>query len=315
MKRPSFQFYPADWRNNAKLRRCSEAARGVWMDVMCVLHDSDEYGVCRWPLTDLARAAGAQIRLVKELAEKDVLKGADKTPAPFIYTPRHAGKDGEPVTLVATDSGPCWYSSRLVRDEWVRLRRGSGTQFTADNQPPKNTPKPQPKVGIGDRQGYGPTSTSTSTLTSKEVALSNSGTAERNSEISNPGTKAGEICKALRNLGMASVSPSHPELLAMINKGVTLDMFEDAATKTIAKSKGFSYMLAILKGQLQEAADIEAGPGVEAEKWDTNRQTIEAMGVRVGVGKWDETAVVNREPFAAYVIRVRQAMTSQEVSA
>lgn len=101
----------------------------------------------------------------------------------------------------------------------------------------------------------------------------------------------------------------------MISKGVTTAMFEDAATKTVAKSKGFSYMLAILKGQLQEAADIEAGPGVEAEKWDTNRQTIEAMGVRVGVGKWDETAVVNREPFAAYVIRVRQAMAAQEVPA
>jgi hypothetical protein len=29
MKRPAFQFYPSDWRNNANLRRCSPAARGV----------------------------------------------------------------------------------------------------------------------------------------------------------------------------------------------------------------------------------------------------------------------------------------------
>jgi len=167
MKRPSFQFYPADWRNNAKLRRCSEAARGVWMDVLCVLHDSDEYGVCRWPLADLARAAGANLKLLKELSQKDVLKGADKNNAPYVYTPRHAGKNGDPVTLVDTDGGPCWYSSRFVRDEWVRLRRGSSAHFSSDNQPPKiepkSAPKPTPKGGIGDRQGYGPTSSSSST--------------------------------------------------------------------------------------------------------------------------------------------------------
>lgn len=144
MKRPSFQFYPADWRNNAKLRRCSEAARGVWMDILCVLHDSDEYGVCRWPLADLARAAGAPLKLVKELVVKEVLKGADKGAAPYVYTPRHAGKDGEPVTLVEPCDGPCWYCSRFVRDEWVRSRRGNSTQFTTDNQPPKSTPKGTP---------------------------------------------------------------------------------------------------------------------------------------------------------------------------
>jgi hypothetical protein len=160
MKRPAFQFYTADWRNNAKLRRCSPAARGVWMDVLCVLHDSDEYGVCRWPLVDLANSANAPIKLVRELVEKDVLKGADRGAEPYVYTPRHAGKDGEPVTLVETGTGPCWYSSRFVRDEWVRQRRGSATQFTEDNQPPKTTPKPP----IGERQGDGPTSSSAEKL-------------------------------------------------------------------------------------------------------------------------------------------------------
>src|SRR6218665_2549403 len=100
MKRPSFQFYPADWRNNAKLRRCSEAARGAWMDVLCLLHDSDEYGVCRWPLAAIARAAAVSIKLLRELADKDVLKGSDAPHAAYSYTPRHAGRDGDPVVLV-----------------------------------------------------------------------------------------------------------------------------------------------------------------------------------------------------------------------
>jgi hypothetical protein len=189
MKRPSFQFYPADWKNNSKLRRCSEAARGAWVDVLCLLHDSDEYGVCRWPLAELARAAGIPIKLAKELATKDVLKGADKDVAPYIHTPTHAGKKGEPVVLVESYSGPTWYCSRFVRDEWLRQRRGAGTRFGAEQPQPKrrtgDQDKPattsdvlgaptgapqQPPIGsptrpVGDRQGDG--ATSTSSLTSK----------------------------------------------------------------------------------------------------------------------------------------------------
>ena len=122
------------------------------MDVLCLLHDSDEYGVCRWPLTDLARAAGATIKLLYELSDKGVLKGGDGHHAAYVYTPRHAGRDGDPAVLVAAGDGPCWYSSRLVRDEWVRQRRGSDTQFTATNQP-KATPKAAPKPPIGEPVG------------------------------------------------------------------------------------------------------------------------------------------------------------------
>lgn len=185
MKRPSFQFYPADWRNNAKLRRCSEAARGAWVDILCLLHDLDEYGVCRWPLAELARAAGVQIKLAKELVAKDVLKGADKGAADYTYAPRHAGKLGTPVTLVTAGDGPCWYCSRFVRDEYVRQKRGNGSRFTAENQPgsvdasddgadaskgqpndpPKNPPNDPPKPPIGEPQGDGSTSTSPSSLT------------------------------------------------------------------------------------------------------------------------------------------------------
>jgi hypothetical protein len=164
VKRPAFMFYPADWRGNAKLRRCSEAARGAWMDVLCLLHDSDEYGVIRWPLADLARAAGVPVKLLDELVKKDVLKGADGAHEAYVYTPRHAGRDGEPVELIPASSGPCWYSTRLVRDEWVRQRRGGSTRFHepegAPESPTKRTPKAAPKSTpnppIGDGLGDGP---------------------------------------------------------------------------------------------------------------------------------------------------------------
>ena len=144
MGRPSFQFYPGDWQRNANLRRCSPAARGVWVDIMCLLHDSDEYGVLRWPLADIAQAAGAQLSLVKELVQKQVFKGVDQGDCPeLVYTPRHGRKDGEPVTLVKVQPGPVWYSSRMVRDEYIRTIRGESSRFgEASGETPKSAPKP-----------------------------------------------------------------------------------------------------------------------------------------------------------------------------
>jgi hypothetical protein len=169
MRRPSFQFYPADWRNNAKLRRCSEAARGAWMDILCVLHDSDEYGICRWPLADLARSAGVPLKLAKELADKEVLKGGDNGCAAFTYTTRHAGKEGPTYTLIPATDKPCWYSSRLVRDEWVRSRSGGETRFKPTKPvttPPHGEPQGERQGGNdGERLGDGASSSTSSSTT------------------------------------------------------------------------------------------------------------------------------------------------------
>lgn len=171
MTRPAFQFYTGDWQKNAKLRRCSHAARGAWIDVLCLFHDSEEYGVLRWPLKDIAQAAGVPMALIRELVTKDVLKGADSDAEPYIFRPKHAGREGDPVTLVVPGGGPCWYSSRFVRDEWVRQRRGGSTQFTTDNQPPKVTPM----VRVGDRQGDGPSSSSSTSVNPSDANASVSG--------------------------------------------------------------------------------------------------------------------------------------------
>lgn len=169
MSRPSFQFYPGDWRKNANLGRCSKAARGAWIDVLCVLHDSDEYGVARYPLRELANASSCPPALLRELVDKDVLKGADAdgTVAAFVYVPRSGRKDGAPVTLIPEQSGPLWYSSRMVKDEHVRHVRGEGTRFGDEDGPsPKRGSKAAPKPPKGD----GPSSSSSSSASAKEIA-------------------------------------------------------------------------------------------------------------------------------------------------
>lgn len=174
MKRPSFQFYPADWRNNAKLRRCSWEARGVWIELLGLLHDSDNYGVLAWPLKEIAQALGAPVKALKELVDKGVLYGIEKGECePFVYTPRSGRKEGEPVALVPAQQGPVWFSPRMVRDEYVRTVRGESTRFGEGDGPKKKTPNPSPKGGLGEgqgatpsqRQGDGSTSSSSSTST------------------------------------------------------------------------------------------------------------------------------------------------------
>lgn len=44
MKRPSFQFYPADWRKDTALQFCSLQSRGLWVEMMCIAHECEPYG-------------------------------------------------------------------------------------------------------------------------------------------------------------------------------------------------------------------------------------------------------------------------------
>ncbi|KAB0643351.1 hypothetical protein [Burkholderia latens] len=176
MTRPSFQFYPGDWQANSNLRRCTHAEKGVWIDVMCLLHHSEEYGVLRWPLKEIAQAIGAPLATLRAIVHKGVLKGADNGQpcAACIYVPRSGRRDGEPVTLVAEQEGPLWYSSRMVKDEYVRSVRGESSRFQAgDDGASKGAPKPpigdstkaSPKPPIGD----GSSSSSSSSSSKKQT--------------------------------------------------------------------------------------------------------------------------------------------------
>lgn len=44
MRQPWFKLFPGDWRQCPELRACSAAARGVWMDLMCLAHQAERYG-------------------------------------------------------------------------------------------------------------------------------------------------------------------------------------------------------------------------------------------------------------------------------
>ena len=62
-RNPWFKFHPQDWLTDVELRACSSAARGTLMDLMCIAHNSEEYGVCMPDLQTSTRK-----RVAKHLA-------------------------------------------------------------------------------------------------------------------------------------------------------------------------------------------------------------------------------------------------------
>lgn len=270
MSRPAFQFYPADWRKNAKLRRCSPAARGVWVDILCLLHDSDEYGILRWPLKDIIQASGASKTHVRELVEKGVLKGADRDAEAYVYRPKHAGKEGEPVVLAFADGGPMWYCSRFVRDEYVRQRRGESTRFDGTNQPSSRSPK----GGIGGRQGDGPSSSSSSSSLSVSNETGPAG-ADRSVDksISESDDRA-EAKRILRQdtkdwLTSNGISQADAQVclntIAKDHRAVTEAAFREAIRIAQPPKEARAYLWAIVH-RLEAEATAQAAPVAKAEK-------------------------------------------------
>ncbi len=45
MKLPAFQFYPGDWRKDAGVQSLDYESRGIWFEILCLLHESERRGV------------------------------------------------------------------------------------------------------------------------------------------------------------------------------------------------------------------------------------------------------------------------------
>jgi hypothetical protein len=86
MSGPWLKFYPSDWRADPALRMCSIAARGLWMEMLCVMHEAEPRGsllVNGKPLSQrqLAGLAGIALdeasTLISELEEAGVFSRDD----------------------------------------------------------------------------------------------------------------------------------------------------------------------------------------------------------------------------------------------
>lgn len=62
-KRPAIQFYTGDWLKDPALRMCAPATRGIWMDILCCMHEQGG-GQIEGTLTQLSRMLGVTIEEV-----------------------------------------------------------------------------------------------------------------------------------------------------------------------------------------------------------------------------------------------------------
>lgn len=70
-KLPSFQFYPGDWKKDPGIQALDHHHRGVWLDILILMHESERRGVLLLngqPMPDeaLARALGLPLDLLKQ---------------------------------------------------------------------------------------------------------------------------------------------------------------------------------------------------------------------------------------------------------
>jgi hypothetical protein len=118
-------FYPDDWLQNPALSRCSAAARGVWMDMLCLMFERRgvlSTGRTPWTDQEIAEAlrgdTAANLECIHELLKKGVA---------------HRNSSG------------AIFSGRLVRDEQALA------VWDSDDEPTRQTETPPTRSLARDR--------------------------------------------------------------------------------------------------------------------------------------------------------------------
>ena len=137
MKRPSFQFYPADWLRDTALRSCSIGARGLWMDMICFMHEGSPYGHLK---------VGNKVILASNLC--GMVGSTLSDVEGWLSELNQAG-----VYDTAEDGS--MFSRRMIKDENLRNMRAAGGKLGGNP-----ALKDRDKVNLKDKQNPTPSSSS-----------------------------------------------------------------------------------------------------------------------------------------------------------
>lgn len=152
-KLPSFQFYPGDWMKEPAVRTCPLAARGLWIDMLCLMHESPERGY-------LLTASG-EAMTVGELSR--VVGSSPGNTQRAVDELKRSG-------AYSTDADGVIYCRRMVRDDELRaVRAVAGAAGGRAKAAAANT-DPSSKRLASDKQTakHNPTSSYSSSYSSSE---------------------------------------------------------------------------------------------------------------------------------------------------
>lgn len=99
MRQPYMKFYPADWRSDTALRSCSYGARGLWIEMVAIMHEYD----------------GRLCSGSRALTEKDLVEIARQTCGPTAEVRRYLAELRRNNVYSVDDKGVIC-SRRMVRD-------------------------------------------------------------------------------------------------------------------------------------------------------------------------------------------------------
>lgn len=121
-KLPAFQFYTGDWMKDPLLRCVSHCARGLWIDMLCLMHESDRRGFLQLPNGEpmsevhIARMTGIPPEEVSRLlTELDSSGVYSRTERGTIYSRRMARDESKRVKC--KEAGKLGGNPKLQKNE------------------------------------------------------------------------------------------------------------------------------------------------------------------------------------------------------
>jgi hypothetical protein len=146
VKRPAFQWYPGDWRRDTALQSCSIAARGLWVEMLNLMHDGEPYGHLTAGGVQLTTQGLANLTGLAPAAAKKLLK------------------ELEDRKVFSRTSDGTIYSRRMVRDEDIRTKRANAGKLGGNPAlvGPKDNGEVAPRLTKEDNPNPTPASASAS---------------------------------------------------------------------------------------------------------------------------------------------------------
>jgi uncharacterized protein YdaU (DUF1376 family) len=114
---------------------------------------------------------------------------------------------------------------------------------------------------------------------------------------------------AMKGAGLGHVDAGDAKLIALLEQGMTVAELTSAAQAAAARKKGFAWALARAEGKRQDAGAQPLVNGAPPGEWWDSRSGIEAMAVKLGLGKWvqSDPATGRTDHWPDYLARVMKA--------
>ncbi len=160
-KIPAFQFYPSDWRSDPGVQSLSYHERGVWFEMLCMMHESSQRGKLilngkAMPMDALAMALGLMKQDTEIVVEKLIEYGvASRNPKNSVIFSRRMVKD-EHLRNVRKKCGELGGNPNLVNQKSTTHVNQKSTPSSSSSSSVHQDPHTPASGGLASQQSPQP---------------------------------------------------------------------------------------------------------------------------------------------------------------